>query len=91
MPVRGLHDLAHLLDIVVGNVLMEQVAHRIYKYHSRLYPTERIKQSFGDDSKIKAQLVRVSRYAAKTLSECFSVAVFTAGADLSATSDRIPR
>src|SRR5689334_11894555 len=90
MPARELHDTCDLDDVIVGHVLMKQVAHRVYEDHSRRAPLEGLAQLRRNEPEIKPLLVGVAGHPAKTLREGFRIAVGTSGADLGTATDRIP-
>ena len=79
------------LDVVVGNVLVEQVAHRVDEDHLRRAPPQRLRELLRDEPQIEALLVRMAWHAAEPLGERLGVAVLAAGADLRAAADRVPR
>ena len=91
VPVRSLHDVADGLDVVVGHVLVEEVAHRVDEDHFRRLPPQRLRQLFRHEPEVKSLLVRMPGHAPEPLGERLGVAVVAAGRDLGAAADGIPR
>src|SRR5579883_1885604 len=90
VPVSSRHDASHANDVLVGNVGVEQVAHRVDEHTSACGPEKWLWQLFGHEPQVETLLVRMSLHAAKSFGECRSIAMSTAWADLRATSNRIP-
>ena len=88
--VRRLHHLEDLVDVVVGHVLVEEVAHGVDEDGARLRPAERLVEALGAQLQLEAALVGVAGDAAEALGEGFGVAVGAAGADLGAARDGVP-
>ena len=90
MPVCLIHDLCNPADVIIRNVFVEQIAHRIDEDHPGGPPAERLQELFRNEPKVESLLVRVARHSTKALCESFSVAMRAAGADLRASPHRIP-
>ena len=67
-------------DVLVGNVLVEEVAHRVDEDHPRPPPAERLLEPLGPEPEVEALLVGVARHAAEPLGERLGVAVGAARA-----------
>jgi hypothetical protein len=59
--------------------------------HARPFPVERLGETLGPDGQVETAFEGVSRHAAKALGEAGGIAIIAAGADLGATSHRVPR
>jgi hypothetical protein len=84
------YDLEDLLYVGVGNLLMEEVAHRGDEDHPRARPFQRLLQPLRPQLQLKALLVRMPRDAAPALGERLGVAVRAPRRDLLATRDVVP-
>ena len=91
MPVGKLHDAGERGDVVVGDALVEQVAHRVHEDHLRARPPERLGELLGHQPEVEPLLVGVARDAPEPLGEGLGVAVGASGADLGAAPDGIQR
>jgi len=69
---------------------MEEIAHRVNEDQARSLPSKRDRQTFRPELEIEALLVRVRRYAPKSLSERLGIAVCAARAYLVAAGDWVP-
>src|SRR3954467_14957069 len=90
MPRGLLHDCKDLLDVCVGNRLMEQVRHRVDENTPRLPPPQWHAETAGPIPKVEALRVRRARYATEPLGKSLCVAVGAPGRDLVTTSHWIP-
>ena len=90
VPRRALHRIEDAIDKILGNVLMEKVAHGIHEDHARRSPAERLLQSLWTQSQIEASLEWMTRSTTKSFGEALGIAVITSGADLRATGDGVP-
>ena len=90
MPLGAAHHVEDVLHKLVGDVLVEQVAHRVHEDHPRPLPTQRLVEPFRPEPKVESLLVGVTRDTAPSLGECFGVAVGAARRDLVAACDRVP-
>jgi hypothetical protein len=79
VPIRLGHDLGDQNDVFVGDVLVEQVAHRVDEHHLRLGPKERFGQFLGNQTQVEALLVGMARHAPKAFGERLGVAVGATG------------
>ena len=59
MPIRHLHDVRYALDIPIGHVLMEEVAHRVNEDCLRRSPFKRFGQLVGNETQIEESIRRV--------------------------------
>jgi len=73
------HYVEYAADVVVGDGLVEQVAHRVDENSSRLVPEKRSGQAFRPEAEIEALLVWMAGHASEPLSERLGVAVSTSG------------
>lgn len=83
MPVGGQHDLTDLRDVVVGNLIVEQVAHGVDENLLWLRPAQRIRQVFRHQAKVEALLISMAGNSPPSLGEGFGVAVLQPGLILS--------
>ena len=90
VPVRCLHDADDGENVLVGYVLVEQVAHRVDEDHLRLRPAQRLGKFLWDQAEIEPLLVGMPWHAAEPLGESLGIAMSAAGADLGAAADRVP-
>ena len=60
---------------VVGDVAVEQVAHRVDEDHLRPRPAERLGELAGDEAEVEPLLVGVARHPPEPLGEGLGVAV----------------
>src|SRR5262245_11743728 len=84
------HNSGHLLDVLVGNSVMEQVTHRVHEDHFRRRPSEWLSEFFRYDAEVEALLVRMSGHSTEAFGKRLGVAVKTARTDLRATPHRVP-
>ena len=54
MPIGALHRVEYALDVLGGNVLVEEIAHRIDEYELRMPPVYRLFEALGAKGQIKA-------------------------------------
>ena len=90
MPVGGGHDPRDAQDVVLRDVFVEEVAHRIDEDHPRPRPTHGLAKLLGNKAEVEAAFVWMPRDPAKPLGEGLGVAVCTPRADLRAAAHGIP-
>jgi len=90
VPIRFGHDGGDVHDVVVGNEIVEEVAHGIDEDHFGLAPAEGFGEFFGNEARVETLLVGMAFDAAKAFGEGFGVAMFAAGADFGAAADGVP-
>lgn len=90
VPIRSNHHAHHPFDVVVTDIFVEKVAHRIHEDVPRAAPTQRFLQFLRDETQIESLLVRMTVNSAKTLCERCRVTVLASRADLRAATHRIP-
>jgi hypothetical protein len=73
-----------------GNVLVEEVAHRVHEDHPRPAPAQRLLQPRRPEPQVEALFIRVAGDTAEALREGLGVAVRAARRDLRAARDRVP-
>ena len=49
MPVRFHHDASDAFNVIVWNVFVEKVAHRVHEDHAGRSPRERVEELFGNE------------------------------------------
>jgi hypothetical protein len=74
MVVGAHHRVEDEPDVVIGDVLVEEVGHRVDEDQSRPPPPQRQLQARGPDAQVEALLERVARNAAEALGERLGVA-----------------
>ena len=90
VPIGALHGVEYALNVLGGNVLVEEIAHRIDEDELWTPPLHGLFEAFGAKGQIEARLERVSFDAAKTLGKALGIAMVATGANLRAASDRVP-
>ncbi len=90
MPVRANHHIEYPVDILIRDIPVEQIRHRIDKNSAWALPLQRYLKPLRPQAQFKPLLIWVPRHATKTFGECQSIAVITAGADLSTAGNRVP-
>ena len=50
MPIRLFHGREHVRNVFPWHFFVKEIAHGISEDHSRSFPLERLKQSFGAQS-----------------------------------------
>lgn len=88
VPVRRSHDLGDQHDVLIWNILVKQVTHRIDEDNLLLRPGEWLRQLVRHQSQVEALLVRMSRHTTKSFSERLGIAMGAPGADLRAAPNR---
>lgn len=91
VPVRCFHGGEHLVHVIEGHALVEQVAHGVDENHARLFPRKRLFETGRSKRQVEPRLERVALHAAKPFREPFRIAVVATRADFRAARDRIPR
>ena len=86
MPIRFDHDADYVLDVGIRNIRLKEVAHAVDEDSAGTGPFERLRQLFGNKTKIKTLLIRMTLYATEPLGECLRIAVLTTGAYFGAPS-----
>jgi len=90
VPTGGGHNFRDSDDVFLGDLVVEEIAHRVDEDHFRCAPAERFGQFFWNETQVEPPLVRVAFYAAETFGEGFGVAVFAAWTDFGAAPNRVP-
>ena len=90
MPVRQLHNSNNGEDVIVRDIRVKEITHRVDENHLWLRPEEWFHEFMRNSPEIKPLLVRMSRNPPESLGEGFRIAANAAGANLGATTDRIP-
>jgi len=89
--LRAGHHVEHLGDVLIGDVLVEEVAHRVDEHDARAAPAQRHLQALRPQAQVEALLVGVARHTAPALGERLGVAMRASGRDLRASRHRVPR
>jgi hypothetical protein len=84
------HCLEYTLDIGKWDIVVKEVAHRIYKHDSRLSPAARNVEQIGVQRHLKAVPVAITPHGREALCHALSVAVFATLTDLGTPRDGIP-
>ena len=84
------HRLEDLGDHLIGDVLVEEVAHRVDEDELGLAPLQRKLQAVRPEPQVEALLVRMTGNAAPALRERLGVAVRASRGDLVAARDGVP-
>lgn len=84
------HYRKNLVDELVRNILVEQVAHRVHEHTPWLAPFERLGQFLRHQPQVEPLLVRMPRHAAPALSKRLGVAMRATRTYLRAATDRVP-
>ena len=90
MPIGALHGVEYALDVLGGNILVEEIAHRIDEDELWTPPLHGLFEAFGAKGQVEARLERVSLDATKTLRKALGIAMVATGANLRAAGDRVP-
>src|ERR1700733_3658042 len=90
MPSRQDHYSDHLLDVLIGYLIVKQITHGIDEDHPWFFPLKRFGKLFWNKSNIKTMFKGMTSHPAKPLGEPFGVAILAAGAYLRAPTDGIP-
>ena len=90
MPVGPDHHPDDGEDLVVGDVLVEQVAHRVDEDHLGTGQPERLEEFLRDSSQVEPLLVGMAGDAPEPLGEDLGIAVGASRADLGTPPDRVP-
>ena len=91
VPVGTLHHADNRFDVIVWNVFVKQVTHRVHEDHARLRPAKRLKKFLWNKAQIEALLVGMPRDASKPFGKCLRIAMSATGADFGAAPNGIPR
>ena len=75
MPIGSPHDLKDLPNVVIGNVFVEKIGHRVDKNTARLFPGQRYLKTVGPQLEVEALFIGMIRNPAKSLREDLGVAV----------------
>ena len=84
------HHIEHALHVLVGDVLVEHVAHRVHEDDARLLPLERVVEPARPEPQIEPLLIRVVRDPTPPLGERLGVAVGAARRHLGASRNGVP-
>src|SRR3954447_4441384 len=90
MPVCRSHYPGHRNDVVIRNVFVEKVAHRVHKNHPRSSPSQRFAEFFRNKAQVETKLERMPRHVTESLSERLGIAMQAPRTDFSTTSYRVP-
>jgi hypothetical protein len=90
MPVSVVHCIKYTINKALGNIFVEEVAHRIYKNHSRPTPLLRLINPVWPKLQVEPVFEWMASNAPKALGKAFSVAVVTAATYLRAAGDWVP-
>jgi hypothetical protein len=90
VPVGVFHRVENPRHITRGDILVEQVTHRIYEDHPRLLPFKRLRKAFGPQNEIKAVFERMPRHPPEALRKSLSITIVAAGAYFRAPGYWIP-
>src|SRR5437868_5376295 len=90
MPPSQLHCCGDQRDVRIRDLIMKQVAHRVYEDHAWPAPAQRLSQFVRHEPEIKALLKGMPWYAPKALREPLRVAVLASGADFRAPANGVP-
>ena len=88
---RAPHDVENVMDELLRDPFVEEVAHRIDEDQPRALPTQRLLQPGRPDAKVEPLLVGMAGDPAPALSERLGVAVSAAGRHLVAPGHGVPR
>ena len=89
MPIGALHRVEYALNVLGGNILVEEIAHRIDEDELWTPPLHGLFEAFGAKGQVEARLERVSLDATKTLRKALGIAMVTTGANLRAAGNRL--
>src|SRR5579863_8483329 len=90
MP-RGIsHDIEYALDVIHGNVIVEQIAHGVYENTPRLTPSQREMEHLRLKSQPEAVRIVALTHCLKTARHPLRVAIFASRANLRAAGYWIP-
>src|SRR5258706_3883541 len=90
VPRRAFHSIEHAINEILGNVLVEEIAHGIHKDHAARAPPERLIQPLRTKCKVETCLEWMTWTAAKSFGKALGITVIASGTDLRAASDRVP-
>lgn len=57
-------------DVLVRDAVVEQVAHRVHENGRRVFPLQRLLESFRSECEVEPVLERMARHASKAFREC---------------------
>src|SRR6266700_3074842 len=90
MPIGADHHIEYPANIIVRDVPMEQIGHRVYKYPPRLPPPQGHVQSLRPELEIEALLVSMALHTPEALCKRESIAMVAARANLGTARYRVP-
>ena len=90
MPIRRLHRVEDPVDKLAVYTFVEQVAHRVDEYHTRLLPLRRLRQTRRPQAQIETLFIGMSFNSAPPLGKPLCVAVVAAWSNLRAAGHRVP-
>ena len=90
VPIGPFHRIEYLPDVLVGYLLMKQIAHRVHEDELRTPPMQRLLYTLRPQGQVETGFERMALDPAKTLGKPFGVAMIASGADLRAARNRVP-
>ena len=90
VPIGAFHGVEYALDVLRGNVLVEEIAHRVDEDELRTPPVCGLFEAVGAKGQIKAGLERVPLDASEALGKALGIAMVATGADLCAAGNGVP-
>ncbi len=90
VPVRFQHNVCYGFYVVIGNGVLEEVAHAVHENNLGVAPAKRLDEFLRHEPRVEAVFVWVSGDVAESLGECFCVTVLASWADFQAAPDGIP-
>jgi hypothetical protein len=91
VPIGSKHDGRNCGDVLVRDRVLEEVTHAVHEHCFWCWPLEWIEEFVRYQTWREPMFVGVTWNASKAFSERFGVTVLTAGTDLEASADRVPR
>ena len=89
--MRLIHYIENPLNVFDRNVLVKQVAHRIYEDRLRFFPSKGQSQHMRLERKFETISIILLTHCLQPFRHSLRIAVLTAGADLGTASDGVPR
>src|SRR5262245_9058978 len=91
VPVSQMHHVNYSKNVLVRNIFVKQVAHRVHEDHPRCGPAQWFGQLFRNQSQVESLFIRVSWDSPKPFSKGLRIAVSASRADFRASTYWVPR
>lgn len=91
MPVRLNHDANDILDVGIGDVGLEKIAHAVDENRSGNSPLKRLGKLIRDQPEIEALLIGMALHSTEPFGKGLGITVLAAWADFGAAAKGIPR